>query len=338
MSAQSPNTPPQKPKLLDQVRLALRTRHYSWSTQKSYVRWIRQYIFFHKLRHPKDMGSNEVREFLSHLATRAHVSSSTQNQAFSALLFLYREILGKELEGLGRVVRARPSFRLPVVLVDREAKAILAALDRAPKLMGFLQYGSGLRVKECASLRVKDIDFARRVIAVRQGKGKKDRETTLAKSATGPLQAHLIRVKRQHECDLKAGLGSVELPDALERKYPRAPWEWGWQWVFPAARFYTDEVTGRRRRHHIHESAYQRAFKTAVQLAGITKPATTHSLRHSFATRLLEKGYDIRTIQELLGHKDVATTMIYTHVLHKGGRGIKSPLDDDDDEEEEDDS
>jgi integron integrase len=329
MSEQSLQTPPRKPKLLQQVRIALRTRHYSENTERAYVRWIRAYIFFHQLRHPKDMGSEEVTAFLSHLARERQVSSTTQNQAFSALLFLYRKILGINLEGLGKAARARPSTHLPVVLTRREAALVLGNLSGAPRLMAALMYGSGLRLNECTSLRVKDLDFERLAIDVRQGKGRKDRETVLPRSLVKPLQDHLGHVRRQHECDLKAGLGSVALPDALARKYPGAAREWGWQWIFPATRFYTDRITGQRRRHHLHDTVLQRAFKVAVRVSGITKPATCHSLRHSFATRLLEMGYDIRTIQELLGHRDVATTMIYTHVLQKGGKGVKSPLDED---------
>lgn len=317
-----------RPRLLDRVRDAVRTRHYSPRTEAAYVAWIKRYIFFYRgQRHPADMGALEVREFLTSLATRGRVSASTQNQAFSALLFLYREVLGHELAGLDDVVRAKRPARLPVVLGRDEVQAILRQLQGVPWLMASLMYGGGLRLLECASLRVKDLDFERGEITVRDGKGQKDRVTMLPARVVAPLRAHLERVHGQHDQDLKAGHGSVELPAALERKYPRAPWEWAWQWVFPATRFYLHATTGRRRRHHLHESVMQRAFKDALHASGVSKPASCHTLRHSFATHLLESGYDIRTIQELLGHSDVSTTMIYTHVLNRGGRGVRSPLD-----------
>jgi integron integrase len=255
------------------------------------------------------------------------VSASTQNQAFSALLFLYREVLGRELAGLDDVVRAKRPARLPLVLSPEEVAKALKHLRGAPALMAALMYGSGLRVLECCRLRVKDISFYRNEILVRDGKGRKDRVTVLPGELVAPLKHHLGRVRRHHELDLGDGAGRVDLPDALHRKYPRAAWEWSWQWVFPAARLHRDRASGEWRRHHIHESVLQRAFKEAVRSAGLDKPATCHALRHSFATHLLEAGYDIRTIQELLGHRDVSTTMIYTHILNRGGRGVRSPLD-----------
>jgi integron integrase len=279
------------------------------------------------MRHPETMGTPEVTRFLSHLATKAQVSASTQNQAFSALLFLYRDLLGRDLAGLQGVVRAKPPGRLPLVLSNAEVAAILRELRGTLWLMAALMYGAGLRLLECASLRVKDVDLVRAEIVVRDGKGRKDRVTVLPAGLVSPLKAHLARVHRQHEMDLSDGSGSVDLPDALSRKYPRAAWEWAWQWLFPATRAHRDRASGHWRRHHLHESVMQRAFKDAVRAAGVAKPATCHTLRHSFATHLLESGYDIRTIQELLGHRDVATTMIYTHVLNRGGRGVRSPFD-----------
>ena len=318
-------TPP--PKLLDRVRQALRARHYSPRTERAYVAWIRRYIVFHGKRHPMEMGNQEVTAFLSALATRQKVSASTQNQAFSALLFLYREVLEKPLAGLEKVTRAKPSLRLPVVLSADEVAAILNELSGVSRLMASLLYGAGMRLLECCRLRVKDIDFSSRQVSVRDGKGRKDRLTVLPTALIECLQDHLQHVHAQHQSDLRAGFGTVALPDALARKYPSAAREWAWQWVFPATRFYKDEATGVQRRHHLHETVLQKAFAAAVRTAGVTKPASCHSLRHSFATRLLEQGYDLRTIQELLGHSDISTTMIYTHVLNRGGRGVRSPLD-----------
>lgn len=318
---------PPPPRLLDRVGQAIRARHYSPRTEKAYVGWIKRYIFFHHKRHPDEMGATEVGQFLAGLATAGRVSASTQNQAFSALLFLYREVLDRELAGLQDVVRARRSVRLPLVLSHAEVNTILRHLHGTTWLMGSLMYGAGLRLLECARLRIKDVDFVRGEITVRDGKGRKDRVTLLPAKLAEPLRAHMDRVRRQHEAELQAGLGSVELPDALERKYPRAPWEWAWQWVFPATRFHEDHKTGDRRRHHLHETVMQRDFTAAVRASGVPKPATCHTLRHAFATHLLEDGYDIRTIQELLGHSDLNTTMIYTHVLNRGGRGVRSPLD-----------
>jgi integron integrase len=273
------------------------------------------------------MGVGEIKHFLSSLAMRDHVSASTQNQAFSALVFLYREVLGREVAGLDDVVRAKRSVRVPLVLTRDEVRALLGRMQGTPALMARLMYGSGLRLLECCRLRVKDVDFARHEITVRAGKGQKDRRTVLPAALADPLRAHLERVQRQHEADLNRGAGNVALPHALDRKYVSAHQDWAWQWVFPAGRIRRDQATGRWARHHLHETVVQREFATAVRAAGLAKPATCHTLRHSFATHLLERGYDIRTIQELLGHSDVATTMIYTHVLNRGGRGVKSPLD-----------
>jgi integron integrase len=327
VAAGSPHERAQGVKLLDKVRQAIGARHYSRRTEESYVAWIRRFIIFHGKRHPLEMGEAEITAFLSSLASRNRVSASTQNQALSALLFLYRVVLKKDVEWLDGIVRAKRPVRLPVVLAREEVRAVLNHLHGTPWLMASLMYGAGLRLLECVRLRIKDVDFARGEITVRDGKGRKDRVTLLPTTVRTPLAAHIERVKLQHRLDLKRRLGSVELPDAVERKYPQAPWEWGWQWVFPATRFYRDARSGRLRRHHLHESVMQRAMKDAVRAARIAKPASCHTLRHSFATHLLEAGYDIRTIQELLGHSDVSTTMIYTHVLNRGGRGVRSPLD-----------
>jgi integron integrase len=316
-----------EPRLLDQVHVAIRARHYSRRTEKSYVRWILRFILFNGKRHPADMGEREITSFLSMLATRRKVSASTQNQALSAILFLYRVVLQQKFDWLDGIVKARRPVRLPVVLAREEVKAVLGQMRGTPWLMASLMYGAGLRLLECARLRIKDVDFEMGEITVRNGKGQKDRVTMLPYALRSPLAEHVERVKRQHETDLRRKLGSVELPDSLDRKYPRAAWEWGWQWVFPATKFYLDRESGRYRRHHLHESVVQRAMKEAVRMAGIAKQASCHTLRHSFATHLLEAGYDIRTIQELLGHSDVSTTMIYTHVLNKGGRAVRSPLD-----------
>ena len=309
------------------MRISIRARHYSPRTEKAYVAWIRRFVVFHGKRHPDQMGAPEVARYLAHLATQGRVSASTQNQAFSALLFLYREVLDRELAGLEDVPRAKRPVRVPLVLAREEVQAVLRRMRGTFWLMGALMYGAGLRVLECCRLRVKDLDFARGELTVRDGKGSKDRVTVLPGRLIPLLEAHLERVRKLHAADLSSGAGAVLLPDALDRKYPVASREWCWQWVFPATRLYTDAGTGERRRHHAHESAVQREFATAVRAAGIANPATCHTLRHSFATHLLETGYDIRTIQELLGHSDVATTMIYTHVLNRGGHGVRSPLD-----------
>jgi integron integrase len=320
-------TGPAKPRLLDRVRLALRARHGSRRTEKTYVAWIRRYILFHGKRHPAEMGADEITQFLSALAVEGNVAASTQNQALSAVLFLYRHVLEQELPWLDGVVRAKRAARLPVVLTREEVRAVLSELHGPPRLMAILLYGAGLRVLECARLRVKDVDFAANQLVVRGGKGDRDRVTMLPGAVKANLTRHLERARSQHDRDLQHGAGWVELPWALARKYPNAAREWAWQWVFPATRIYVDRVTGQRRRHHMHETVLQRAVKDAVRRAGITKPATCHTFRHSFATHLLEDGHDIRTVQELFGHRDVSTTMIYTHVLNRGPAGVRSPAD-----------
>lgn len=323
----SPSIPPNPPRLLDRVRQAIRVRHYSPRTETAYVHWIRRFILFHRKRHPDQLGAEAVGEFLTHLATAAAVSASTQNQALSALLFLYGEVLGQSLEELHEVVRAKRPARLPSVLSRDEVTSVLGHLEGVCWLMSALMYGSGLRLLECCRLRIKDVDVARGEVLVREGKGDRDRVTMFPSALRAAFGRHVAMVEAQHLADLSVGLGSVALPHALAAKYPRAPWEWAWQWVFPATRHYTDASTGVRRRHHLHESVVQRAFAEAVRRARLSKRASCHTLRHSFATHLLEDGYDIRTIQELLGHRDVATTMIYTHVLNRGGHGVRSPLD-----------
>jgi integron integrase len=304
----------------------LRARHYSPRTEKSYIFWVKRYIRFHEGRRPQDFGEKEITEFLSCLATERKVAASTQLQARSALLFLYSEVLGRELEDL-RIVAAKKPVRLPVVLSREEVQAVLEHLHGVQWLMASLLYGSGLRLLECCRLRVKDLEINQRRIVVRDGKGRKDRVTMLPEKLVEPLARHIKRVHHQHQRDLQEGAGYVELPYALIRKYPSAAREWPWQWVFPATRRYLDRETGQIRRHHLHETVLQRAFRQAVRIAGISKPASSHSMRHSFATHLLETGYDIRKIQELLGHRDVTTTMIYTHVMHRDGDGVRSPLD-----------
>ena len=316
-----------KPKLLDGVRQAIRARHYSHRTEAVYVMWIKRFIFFHGKRHPAEMGEPEINQFLTDLAANKTVSASTQNQALSALLFLYQRVLEKPLEWVNPAVRAKKPKRLPVVLTREEVRRILDLMDGAPKLVATLLYGAGLRLHECLELRFKDIDFTHNQILVRDGKGQKDRITMLPASVKEPLLAHLRNVWRLHQKDLREGAGRVALPHALARKYANADREWGWQWAFPAPTRYFDEEAKIERRHHLHETAVQKAMRQAVLRAGIGKPGTPHVLRHSFATHLLEDGYDIRTIQELLGHADLNTTMIYTHVLNKGGRGVRSPAD-----------
>jgi integron integrase len=315
------------PKLLDRVRDAIRTRHYSYRTEEAYVGWIRRFILFHHKRHPAQMGKSEIETFLSSLATAAHVSASTQNQAFNALLFLYRDVLGQEFEWLTDVVRAKRPRRLPVVLTRQEVKAILGVLEGRHWIMVMLLYGAGLRLVECLSLRVKDIDFGSNEVVVREGKGQKDRRTMLPTAVKEPLQQYLEQLRLQHEEQLHQQRAAVHLPDALARKYPSAPTEWAWQWLFPASDLCSHPRTGAVARFHLHESVLQRAVKEAVRRAGIHKVVGCHTFRHSFATHLLEDGYDIRTVQELLGHSDVRTTMIYTHVLNRGGHGVLSPAD-----------
>jgi integron integrase len=315
-----------RPRLLDRVRDAICARHYSRRTEKAYVHWIKRYIFFHDKRHPAEMGAAEVTKFLTALAVDSHVAASTQNQALSALLFLYREVLAVDLPWLDDVVRAKRPGRLPVVLTREEVRAVLQGLTGVPRLMACLLYGAGLRVLECCRLRVQDLDFARKQITVRSGKGDKDRVIMLPAVVMADLVRHLADVCSQHEDDVARGAGWVELPTALMRKYPNAGREWVWQWVFPATSLYRDRPTGHLRRHHLHESVLQRAVKDAVRRSGLTKRATPHTLRHSFATHL-EDGHDIRTVQELLGHRDVTTTQIYTHVLNRGPAGVLSPAD-----------
>jgi len=316
-----------KPKLLDQVRDVMRRRHYSIRTEQVYVDWIKRFIIYHDKRHPKEMAEEEVAAFLTHLARDRNVAPSTQNQALSALLFLYKDVLKQEIGWLEKVERAKKPSRLPVVLTRSEIKRVFAHLHGTPKLMAGLLYGSGLRLMECVRLRVKDIDFELAQITVRDAKGGKDRITMLPLNLTEPLQRHLVRIKAQHEQDLEDGFGRVHLPFAIGRKFPKAAREWAWQYVFPSSRLSIDPRTGKRQRHHMAEGILQSALKRAVDAAGIVKRANCHSLRHSFATHLLTRGYDIRTVQELLGHKDVSTTMIYTHVLNKPGVGVRSPLD-----------
>ena len=314
-------------RLLDALRRVVRTRHYSRRTEEAYAGWVRRYVRFHGLRHPAELGEREVGRFLSHLASVGRVSASTQNQARAALLFLYRDVLDRPAGELAGVVLARRPHRLPVVLSRHEVRAVLDSLSGAPRLVATLLYGGGLRLMEALQLRVKDVDFARGELVVRGGKGAKDRVTVLPASVAAPLAAHLRRVQRLHGRDLASGAGSVELPGAYSIKAPVAARDWAWQWVFPARQCYVDHPTDERRRHHLHESAVQRAVQAAVLRAGVAKRATCHTFRHSFATHLLEAGYDIRTVQELLGHSDVRTTMIYTHVLNRGGRGVRSPPD-----------
>lgn len=315
------------PRLLEELRRAIQSRHYSRRTERAYANWIRRYVKFHGMRHPREMGHDEITAFLSHLASDRRVAASTQNQAMSALVFLYREVFGYDLPWLDGIVRAKRPLKVPVVLTAEEVRSVLRCMRGQPRLVASLLYGSGLRLLEALNLRVQDLDFEFGEITVRRGKGKKDRRTMLPASLAQRLRSHLEEVKIQHQADLACGRGSVELPDAVERKYPSAACEWSWQWVFPATRHYLHRETGVRRRHHLHESVVQRHIKQAVGESGITKRATSHTFRHSFATHLLQDGYDIRTIQELLGHSDVATTMVYTHVLNRGGGGVKSPLD-----------
>ncbi len=314
-------------KLLDQVREAIRLKHYSIRTEEAYVGWIKRFILFHNKRHPDHMGGPEIEAFLTHLAVQENVAASTQNQALSALLFLYREVLKKELDFPIDSVRAKRPKRLPTVLTKEEVHKVIAALSGTHHLMAKLLYGSGLRLMECLRLRVKDLDFDRRAIIVRDGKGEQDRVTMLPESLITPLQEHLLHVKRCHQEDLARGYGAVYLPYALERKYPNADREWSWQYVFPSERLSQDPRSGATRRHHLDESGLQKAVRQAARGVGITKPVGPHTFRHCFATHLLENGYDIRTVQELLGHKDVKTTMIYTHVLKRGGLAVRSPLD-----------
>ena len=316
------------PRLLDAVRLAIRARHYSIRTEEAYVGWIRRFIVFNGKKHPRDLAEEAINAFLSHLAVEERVSSSTQSQALAALLFLYRRVLELPFPRLESLVRAKRPKRLPAVLTREEVRAVLDRLDGVPKLIAVLLYGGGLRLLEALRLRVKDLDFPRAQITVRDGKGAKDRVTMLPAAARESLVAHMASVRDLHRSDVAAGFGAVFMPYALDRKYPGACRDWGWQWVFPGGGLGRDPRSGELRRHHVHERVIQKAVREAVRDAGIDKPASCHTLRHSFATHLLESGYDIRTIQDLLGHKDVSTTMIYTHVLNRGGvRGVRSPAD-----------
>ncbi|MCC6552397.1 MAG: integron integrase [Polyangiaceae bacterium] len=324
----SPEEPaPRPPRLLDRVRDAIRTRRYSPRTEEAYSAWIRRFVLFHGRRHPRDLGPADVEAFLTHLATERHVSASTQNQALAAILFLYTHVLDLPLARHVDFTRAKRPERLPAVLTPNEVSALLDRMTGVPRLMASLLYGAGLRLLECAELRVKDLDLERREILVRDGKGRKDRITMLPLRLVSPLRDHLTATRAQHAADLAAGAGWVALPDALGRKYPNAGREWPWQGVFPATRPYRDRETGQLRRHHLHETVLQRAVREAALAAGLSRRASCHTLRHSFATHLLEAGYDIRTIQELLGHRDVSTTMISTHVLNRGGLAVRSPLD-----------
>ena len=315
------------PRLLDRVRAEIRTRHYSRRTEEAYVLWIRRFILFHNKRHPSSMGGDEVNAFVSKLAVEDNVSAATQGQALSALLFLYREVLREPLPWLEDLVRARRPVRLPVVMTADEVAAVLERMSGPSLLVAQLLYGSGLRLLEALMLRVKDLDFGRRQIHVRDPKGRRDRMTMLPRAVIEEIKGHLERVRALHRRDLDEGFGAVWLPDALGRKLVRAEREWQWQWVFPATSRWRDRENGVERRHHLHETAVQKNVKDAVRRSGIAKRVTCHTFRHSFATHLLERGQDIRTVQELLGHRDVSTTMIYTHVLQLGAKGVRSPLD-----------
>lgn len=324
------STTRRKPRLLDDVRRQLRFKHYSFRTEQVYIGWIRRFILANGKRHPRDMGATEVERFLSDLAVHGAVAASTQNQALSALLFLYREVLKIDLPWMENILRAKRPRRLPVVLSQGEVRRLLAAMDGRPWLLASLLYGTGMRLMECLRLRVKDVDFARNEITIRDGKGGKDRRTMLPRSLVEPLQREIERARELHRQDLAAGLGETLLPHALARKYPHAARDFGWQFVFPSQHRSRDPRDGSERRHHFDDAILARALKRARRDAGIAKPLSAHTLRHSFATHLIEAGYDIRTVQELLGHKDVATTQIYTHVLNRGGHGVQSPLDRDD--------
>jgi integron integrase len=324
----TPKTPPANKKLLDQYRDTLRVKHYSHRTEETYVNWVRQFILYHQKRHPREMGVHEINQYITHLAVERRFAASTQNQALSAILFLYRHVLGLELDesALPALRPAKPK-RIPTVLSRAEVKAVIQNMDGIYQIMARLMYGSGLRIIETLRLRVKDLDFHNHQIIVRDGKGGDDRVTVFPDTLLEPLRLHLNYVRALHEKDLAAGYGTVYLPNALARKYPNAEREFAWQYVFPAAELSIDPVTGVKQRHHIHETSLQKAVRTAARLAKIDKPVSPHTFRHSFATHLLENKYDIRTVQELLGHKDVKTTMIYTHVLQRGAGAVRSPLD-----------
>ncbi len=313
--------------LLEQVRACIRTRHLSFRTEKTYLYWIRRYLWFHELKHPRDLGAEGVGAFLTALAVNSKVAASTQNQALAAILFLYREALQLDLPWLADVVRAKRPVHIPVVLTHAEIQSVLARLDGTIWLVASMLYGSGARINECLQLRVKDIDLARRELAIRDAKGQKDRVTVLPETLVPHLRDHLSKVRTLYEADRAAGKPGVSLPFALRRKYPGAPTAWAWQWLFPGKSFCRDPYSGEYCRFHLQSQNIQRAVRSAIRAAGIEKPASCHTFRHCFATHLLEDGYDIRTVQELLGHADVKTTMIYTHVLNRGGRGVRSPLD-----------
>ena len=321
------NASEHKSRFLETVRDVTRRKHYSIRTEESYVDWIRRFILFHGKRHPAEMGEKEISEYLTHLAVKSKVAASTQNQAMNAIVFLYRDVLKKELGEFPEIEPAKRPKKIPMVLTPEEVRSLMARIDGMKWVMVSLLYGSGLRLMECIRLRVKDVDFGYKQIVVRDGKGAKDRVTPLPALAKEPLERQLEKVKILHEEDLRAGFGEVYLPEALGRKYPQAGRAWGWQWVFPSAKRSVDPRSGKERRHHLAEIVLQRVVREAARAAGIVKPVSPHTLRHSFATHLLQSGTDIRTVQELLGHKDVATTMIYTHVLQQGGMGVKSPLD-----------
>lgn len=316
-----------KKTLLPTLRSKMRLGHFSPRTEEAYTGWVIRFVKFHGLRHPAELDAGHVTAYLTHLAEERHLAAATVAQALAALQFLYKHVIDRPLSGLGPTPRGRTPIRLPIVLSQREVQLVLANMAPPRRLAAMLLYGSGLRLLECLTLRVKDLDLDRREIRIRRGKGARDRVTVLPSVVCGPLVHHLRQVKRLHDRDVATGAGRVALPDALGRKYPNASREWSWQWVFPARSIHTDRASGERRRHHLHESAMQRAMTEAVRASGIGKRATRHSLRHSFATHLLEAGYDIRTVQELLGHRDVSTTMLYTHVLNRGGLGVKSPAD-----------
>lgn len=324
VKCQPASTPP---RLLDRVREAMRVRHLAWNTERAYVHWVKRFILFHGRRHPDDLGATDVQAFLTSLAVRDHVAASTQNQALAALLLLYEHVLGRPLDRMEGIVRARRPKRLPVVLTRSEVSLVLDGLSGRPWVVGMLLYGAGLRLLEALRLRVKDVDLERGELLIRDAKGSKDRVTMLPECLQAPLARLLARQQRVHALEAAEGGGRVMLPGAFARKHPAAERAWPWQWVFPSERLFRDRVTGGLYRHHIHETVIQRAVHTAVVQAGLGKRASCHTLRHSFATHLLEAGYDIRTVQELLGHNDVKTTMIYTHVLNRGGQGVRSPAD-----------
>lgn len=315
------------PSLFEVVRNKIRVKHYSIRTEKTYIYWIKSYLHFYSLQHPRELGSAQIEAFLTHLAVDRKVSASTQNQALSALLFLYKVVLEIELPYLDNVTRAKKSSRVPVVFTPDEASIVIQSLQPPYSLMTRLLYGSGLRLMECVRLRIKDIDFHYKTITVRNGKGGKDRVTLLPDLVSGDLELQMAKNQELHDIDRQAGFGLVYLPFALEKKYPNASAEWGWQYVFPSNTRSIDPRSGVERRHHVGEQSLQRAVKRAIRMSGISKQASTHTFRHSFATHLLQAGYDIRTVQELMGHKDIRTTQIYTHVLERGGNAVKSPLD-----------